>query len=694
MVKSTDHLRLRRVVAFLWGFTFILLYRYALDSLYPFWARQLRLSLFATLVALIVFISFWWHFHYHKIKKRRGTAFTLFVVLNSAVLFAALAFTESYQFIFPVYFGLQVILQLFLFGAKLPFFIPDRFFLLIGIITGILPIPVLQDPRLVFGLTTVLAIFPNRFLHEAKLKIPKNKVRMLPFRQTLDFLRFIFLGAAIFGLFDPDMNRSVFYPIATILVVTSLIQVLLFKVDRSKHHIRLGLRMLAFTFLMIGLAYTYFQLNPAKTQFSFLMAFSYTILVFWEALYFKKVVEGYLHREQVIAGCVLSFYIAAYFVTYDWLKIILGIIIVICQIRIVAYVFKKYRWITGVFFAISLAIWSYGLLLGYESSYRSEFWVKGHGHAGNPEHPPIHWLTHFQKGVKLRTDAYPKEVIEAVASRQSYFQSIEFESRPVGFFTIYYNDSDPSTVHLFSKRRLYPYNLEEPWAALKQHLEVKQLNQFYFFLSNVREGLLENYEGPVTIKKTSKKENDKIEFQILLGIKLANYYEKKLKFVRASKVYDQLIKYAKTDPQILLGAANSAKLVSRLEDQIQYLKQYLKLTKDNKVKVLRQLLEIYVSQRKYSKAVKTVNLLIREDQDRILSYMRWLYKIYSDEGVKSRWYSLRSRVNRWRVKKNEPLYQKRKEFLRRVKAKIREVELHHFVKDITSRQETIQFPEN
>ena len=691
MFIRKDSTWLARLVAFFWGFNFVLLFRYSLNRLYPFWAETFSLSLFALGLVLIIFFSFWWYFHHHKRKRKKSVVFALIVAANTAsfLTFILVEGESGYQYLHPLFFSVQLFLQFFLFAAKLPFFIPYRLALISGILPGIIPLELFQNPWVIFLLSAMLSIFPNRTLTEPVLHLEKSKVRMLPLRQSLDFLRFLFLGLALFGIFD--INRDHFYGVTALIILGSLVQLLMLKLDRRKHHIRIGVRLLSVSFMLLGLFYL-LSTRYELVNFNYICATGYVLLAIWEAFYFKKVVEGYLEREQRIIFGVIALTALLYFIDFQWVIILGAVVIILVQVRIVIYIFNRYRWAVGATFLLSISIWGIAIANRYFDSLTHSFFQAGPTHKSNDAVFPPNLITAMQPGKELVTNIYPAEVLTAISSEQNYFRAIKpFTSWPA-FITSLPGYDDKESIFLLDLSRLYPYNRIEAFNELRKFFYDNE-NVFFFINRNPGGGLLDNRGKPVAVKEPPA---DEISSRLLLatGRELGRYFTAQSKYFLAFKNFTDILESTKPAADDYLYAARLSGAISNVSKQVEFLEKYCREHPGPDIKERNILLELYFGLSDFENTTRVAEQLIDDDEENTIVYLKWIYRIHLELGRRFDWYRFQAQVRQWRVEKGSKAEKDKENLLSQVETLMKENPRWDILqKETNERQEFIEFPD-
>ncbi len=688
MLVAHNNIWLARAIALLWGFLFVLLFRFSLNTLYPFWAGQFSLSFSALLLATVVFISFFWYFYHHQRRKRKGWVFSLMVTLNTAIFLTMIVLypADQYLYLFPVFFSLQIIIHFFLFAAKLPFFIPYRLSLVAGIIPGILPLEIFQNPWFIFLLGAAISIFPNRLLYEQSLKLPASQVRMLPLRQSIDFLRFLFLGMATFGIFD--IFRQNFYLVVSILVVSALLQYAMIRLDRRRHHIRQGMLLLGAIFIALGIGYAYLP-------FSIWAGIGYGALALWESLYFKKVVEGYLVREQIIVGATLAICLLAYFITYEWSILLFGIIGILLQFRIITYVFKRYRLLMGGVFVCSLLIWAFGVTLKYQDSFTRQFFNVQPTHT-NLENPGLTWLLRLPAGFEVYTNAFAPEALADYRNTGRYFSKLEYRDISASQTTLWlmnHKEAD-KRIFLFDLDKLRPYRSGIGREKLKAWLTNQGIQHVIYFQSKAGNITFLTESNKITALNKKLTAEQK-EFCRSLGLHLASFYTRELKYVSALATYRELLEIFKKDAGLFLQAARLAGSSNEGALQVEYLKKHIKLSDGPALEEKRLLMELYFNQGKMKDARKLAERLLDDDSENSYTYFKWQYKILLNYPKAVNWREFYRDVKKWRVKKTDVArYENKQKLLVKVREQVkRNPAWYQIQRETNQRQEKLVFPD-
>jgi tetratricopeptide (TPR) repeat protein len=630
------------ILAFLWGLAFVLLFRYALNTLYPFWAVQISLSLFAYLLISIAWFSFWWYFHRYKKPEKKSFWFFLAAFLNSASFLAILYyFSESrYLYGMPFFFSLQIFFQFYIFSSKLPFFLAQRMYLMAGLILGFLPIPYALDPFIIFPLTIVLSFFPAKTLQVHVPDLNLGHTKLLPLRQALDFLRFLFLAFALYGILD--MWRSRFYPILGILVAAVVLQALIHRLHHKKEHIKYGIFLLPAIFLGLAVLWLYLP-------FAYWCAAGYTVLAVWESIYFRKTVEGYLNREQLLAGIALLISICGYFITYEWCILITGLLTIGALLRITAYISTSYRKIiTVMYFSVILA-WSFIAYEKFKQSFTRDFFAAAKSARVQSDFFPVEILSQFGGFSQVKTNVIPDGAVKSM-SEITEKPELVYSHIPAVFLTLFLEIENQfknaESVRIVNMKFAGAYSGSYGYTKLTKYLRMRNFSHVYLYPGEVpheswipprlfqpepAEKIPQIYH-PVSGRMITLQAETSAANAIAASWfkKLAYYYKTRGDYQHSLNYFERLLKFGNTEPGLLRDMASVAGSLGKSSRQIELLQKYISQSgaKENMLAEKKLLMELLFLERKISESAALARSLVKEDAERTISYYRWLYKIF------------------------------------------------------------------
>jgi hypothetical protein len=626
---------LPKVISFFWGFAFIHLFKYNLEKIYPHWNESLGLSFFAYTLFFIAWAAYTFSFFYKKEKFRLFSLIihSIFFINSGIFLFIVANYGENfYLYTYPLLFNFQMGVFIFLFITTMRLIIGYRISLLGGILAGLLSYPYIGNIYIDILLPVFLYLLTTFIIPEKKKIISGNYLRMAVLRESLDFLRYFFLGLAFFGSFDNFRNH--FYLSVFILAIGPLLSFFLLKADKRKHHVKYGISVLALFFLGLAVISNYIHLN-------FSAAAGFSFLTIWEGIYFKKTSEGYLKREIILSGIALTISLFFYIISMEWVLIISAIIVIFAQIRILNYIAKGYRKAIAVLFLISLTAWSISLYFNYNKSYKRGFFVSLRN-TPNPAPPTVNIFGFFTDKTKTYyTNLFPGEFIESMPPQIS--QNIVFKDikSPFLIWNIsWIHRKNPNAVQIYSLDDLKSYKGSPGIEMLNEYLISNEISNVYFYSKKDQVFTYPmNFQPGLKINSSFLTPEEILKF----GKSLALWYIEKKEYDFAVSIYLELLQSFEST-NLYRSIANLYGITGNTGGQMEYRQKVYSRpdsTKDDKI----NLMELYFLFGQNQNAYEICDYLIsREPYD--ISLYEWKYKI------------IRSRNNRFQLEalKNNLLY--------------------------------------
>lgn len=672
-----------RLTALIWGFTFILLFRYSLNTLYPFWSGEIRLSLFGVLFALLLWVAFLFNLRFNLSGQRGGWSFALIVFLNTVIfLYIIYTFSESkYQYWFPLLFSLQVVIQFFLFGTKLSFFLYYRLSLLMGILPGVLFIRELQNPWVIFSAVAVLSFLPGHLLKKTEVKLPHSSVQMLPLRQSIDFARFLLLALALHGILDQFRDR--FYLSVSILVIGSLLQFIILKVHRRKEHIRYGI-------LYLGVIFAAGAVMFYAMPLTYWTASGYAVLALWESVYFQRTVEGYIKRERMIITVIFLIAAAFYFIELPWIILTAGFIFILIQLRILLYIRKKTRQSAQLIFLASLVLWGVLIFVKYGESLTSDFFTMPRKirPAADFHSPHLLFRTSTEE---IKTNLYPQKVIREYNRQRPQSRIRPLYSSPPGALL--------TTALLLNHDLEYLLSLPVPYHRNPGRNLLDSFQKAY----RAHTADLRHLQKPAGSSDTPNRENTETR-EIEPGADLftfasiyREYAEKNENYTLALQITEYMLKIFTDRPALLKKAALLSGATGDIESQIDYLLAYREQSEpeaDN-IETATILMELYLLTDDPEESREWAEYLLREDSQNAIKYYRFIYRTLIGNADKYDWQKFYYRFRRWQPTQNNlSLREEKSVLLRQIEEKIAaNPDWYEIFNEELELQETIQFPE-
>ena len=464
-------------IAILWGITIGVFFRFSLDQLQPFW--DIRISFLVYILITTIWFSFFWHFRSYRNRSKKSF-FSYSTILINTGLFLFLVYWlgyAEYLLIYPLLFSIQVILHFFLLATKLPYFLFYQLPVAIGIFIGVLPIEYFQKAVPLFLFSSSLSIFSSKFLYSVKPANLRGSRRMLFLRVTLDFIRFLFIGFAFIGIFD--LYRTQFYILVTIFIIGLFLQKLIQKFQYKKSHIRYGIIVLPFLFIILSASYPYLP-------FSYWAITGYFLLAIWKTLYLIKPFDGHLRREYALLGSIILLSLFAHFLTIEWGQILLLGLIFMSLIFIYVHVLMKYRSSISFLLLMSVLIWGGTFIYKFWDIHTKDIWELTSEKTSKIDPISVYSLVGFQKGSHFKTNLFPKNVIELINHRQKYHKGLDHFNIPPVFMTLYFNilsilNDEENTIFLIDLKEYRPYLKANNRSKLFRYISELDMDHIYIF---------------------------------------------------------------------------------------------------------------------------------------------------------------------------------------------------------------------
>ncbi|MDH4200211.1 MAG: hypothetical protein OEV66_07530, partial [Spirochaetia bacterium] len=507
-----------RISAFVWGYSFIHLFKYILDNIYPFWSQTTNISLFAYILIFVAWLSYTLFFNFRPYRNFIPRLVYHVIFLANAAIFYILIVKmgeQKYLYFFPLYFTFQFFIYFFLFTSMFPAIMRHRISILAGILPGLVTYPYIGNIYIDIFLPAVVYLMPYNFFTEMRTSHSKSQLRMLPLRQSVDLLRYIFLGLAFYGIFD--IYREQFYLSAFLIALGPALSSFLQFVDKKKHHIKYGMYIFAIFFIAGAILYR-------NLPIAYWAASGFCFLTIWEGLYFKKTAEGDLKREQMLSGTALVLVICFYFISPEWVVIISAILIVLIQSRIAVYIAKSYRKTLSVLFGLSLFAWLGAITFSYTESFKRDFFS---ALTQKKEHAPVPLSVldlGREKNVPLASNLFPEEVIKEFSAKHTSSLIYVRTWAPDFLFEILrLHKLHPDVQQIYDLKDLKPYKTKTGQKYIFEFLNLYSIQNVFLYESE-SPGVYFN-EFTSNVFKTSITRSDFNKEEIFeFGTSLANWY--------------------------------------------------------------------------------------------------------------------------------------------------------------------------
>ena len=619
MLSQTAYTWIARTSAFFWSFAFIQLFSYILDNIYPFWSGTISLSLFAYLLIFIVWAAYSLFFYLkpHRNKIPRIIYHVIFSI-NAVVFFLVLSGIgeKNYLYLYPVFFSFQLIIYFFFISSIFPALLPFRISVLAGLIPGFITYPYIGNIYIDIIMPGIVYFMPLSIFKFSRTSFSTGHQRMLPLRMSIDFLRYLFLGISFYGIFD--IYRERFYVTMFILAIGPVLSYFFMIADKKKHHIKYGILLLGICFISSAFLYLYIPLN-------YWAAISFFTLTVWEGIYFKKIVEGDLKREQILSGIALVLGILFYAISLEWLAIISGIIVFLLQLRILIYTSKGYRKSISLLFGLGLLIWAFTIFIAYSNSYKRSFLANPKIRETLP--PPSLKILNLikDKNTVMITNLIPPTLAEDF-SRQYGVKVISFDVHSFLFLSqvqkMFMNY--PNAIHLYTLKNLKPYGEKNGFSYVFKMAKLNHINSLYIYDALVPDQY-QNGLQTFSLNDTPDTRLLPIEAWYSFAKKLSDMYATQKKDEHSLRVMHEMEKWY-DQPVIYREIMHIYGIQGDTENQIKYgQKLYDSGKSTNEDKLL--LLELYFLSGDIEKASRLCEELVLSDRENIVTYLEWKYKI-------------------------------------------------------------------
>ena len=623
---------LPRLVAALFALVLVNLFRFTIDNTHIFLAQPVGLTSFAFFISFFLWGSFFYYHHLGNNETFHSKRIFLISLLNISLF---IFFNEDpetkYSLAYPLCFLVQVILNFYLLGSRFYNFLQYRMAVAIGALPGLFYIEFFLSIWFLFPASLLLINLPYRKFFSLSRQKVQSTTRMLPFRLRLDFCRYLFLVTALWSILDG--KREDFPFIFSFLLLGSLIQFLVLRLHKKKEHIRPGLRVLAFILFLLAPSLLVFPINMVS-------AVAYISLTIWESVYFGKIIEGTLKREQIIAGVLLGFGIFANLIQAEHMILVTTCLLTIAQLRILVYLYKDLRHFISILMVLSISSWIAVTYVKLKESEGVAFFK-----------PTVATINIFLSQAQLSTlDSLLKSNAVRTNALPEGFQSTCYEKPLKEFYPLeflvplqlrLYSTLSPKVINLFFAQKTSVYANETNLSILKQNFN-KIKSENIIFLDNYSSGL--------------DQENNSASLDCLYR-ELSTYFQGQRNFEAAVHYYSFLLKKDPQNPELLLKAATLSGSAGRISEQISLLESYIKLNREG-MKEKQLLIELYFLNQDLEKSEALTKELLFRDKENAIFYYQWLIRIAEAQpdffSTRKLYYSLTS----WRPRSRKQEFEK------------------------------------
>ncbi len=635
------------IIPFFWGYYFSVVFRFTLDTLYPFYRPMVSLSIFFLLLLSIVWVSFFWHVFYHKKKRKTFSFYPLVLGLVSALFLFFVHYDnfEKIQYWYPFLLSLALGFYFFLLAYRLPYFIPFKLSFGGGIILGIIPNPILLLPSNLFLAGTMIGFLSLPYLRETVHYAPRGRNKMTPLRQNLDILRFFLLILSFYGILDSF--RHYFFGLLALYSMGFLLQFILLQYHKKRFHIRFGIISLGGFFLVFGIVFIHLPIH-------FTLALMYVFLANWETLYFKKSVESYVEKEQLLFGVILAIGFLLYHIHYKWLFLPVSIFIVAIQFFILRYTYKKYRRALVYLFVVSLATWGYAAYSASSATATESFWISPLKSKLSDKIPDAEMAFLFPRNSEITTNLFPPEIIQKFNEKQNFYKIVKFSEQsaflpPMKYLIMNFLERKENHFYLCRIPETSMYSSDKGNKYLFSFAREHAITNVYFYDPKGDRIFHPSFSSvkPVTFS-IQKMNPDGIPALLILLHEMANWYEKNFDYNSSQHLYNRILDIVEhtkkmdissenilshtglNEEKILKKMADLAGFNVKLKEQIMFLEKYIHYRKDterSKITERRFLMELLFYDGRYADSRKEANFLITDDPQSAHSYFEWIIRI-------------------------------------------------------------------
>lgn len=609
--------------AFLQGFASIVFFRALLDDLYPFYRGIFPLSQFALLVFALGYVAAALHRPTGSTRWRRLLA-TLLLALPAAGSLIALyhfAGREKALLMLPLPVTAVSLFLWYELSRHAFVFVAAKVWLLAGATVAFFAAglrefaPFAPACALVAIALARLQVAPAwQVVHE----------RIVPLRQLIDFMRYLFLAQAFHGVLG--QNRGNLIAVVAFCMAGLAIPQLIRLFRARRPHIQSGLRGLPLIYL--GLAGLFNVLH-----YNLWGALAYTLLASWEGVYFARAHEVYLPREKILAGVAIASGLVAYYISTEWLQILAGSLVTLFLTGILVYVAKNWRKAITALFALAVVGWLVALQWKYTHSVTRDFYrpaVSKLRSAQVPDTSLVMTIMRLQKstGKTIRTSLLPDELLADAAWRSENIASFQADPATLVLRIAYACgiQREPA-VYIFDEKSLGIY--ADPAALLV-------LREFFSRFPHCQMFLAENQALREVTNPSLILQSDLVQLQNLTPedaariLGLARIVKKRDLTAESQALYEQVFRFYREDPVFLRELSTLAAARGQIERQIEILTILISLRRDNTTYDKKLLMELYAIRNERRKSAALAYEILSEGIESPLAMFAFLQKLFSE----------------------------------------------------------------
>ncbi|GEM_PF-2889041 len=646
---------LQSILAFFWGVLFTINVRRLYDYSFPFVKEFLSSSSVAYITGILFLSAFYFAFR-HSSRQSPARIFATALLLTSAAA-SAYFFFKDVRFQFPLAVILLELLVFVLFATRLPPLFSKKAELLTGAFAGIFIGMAEWKPEISLSAALLFAAIPAAFF----LTVSETKPmlhRLTGIRRITDFLRYFLLASIAQGIFET--YRHFFFPAFGLLLAVHALRYLIARFYAKREHIRYGMYFLPVIILFSGIAF-------ARLPLPVWGVLSYGLLSLWETIYFKRSDEAALLHEHLLPLGVLALLLILSFLPIEQITIATGLVLSIASFFLLFFTFKKTRALLISLFAASGVLYA---ALSWQSLDRSL--SKNSKSIASAEQIHAKHLSILPGSNPLSTNVFPEPLVRKL--RQD-----------AGIQVFYFNPSSLFTIQSIGRelsrgREVYyripissPYHAAELQGQIHSHFSGKKV-------------LFEKTNNDISTMPSSTA----TETTLRAGIYSLQYYLGKAEYEKARILAEELRLLFPENSDLLLLHARTLGALGNTAEQIGMLETFFASNGTGFLTERQMLLDLYLLSVRHSETMRLAALLVQQDPDNTLTYMRAMYQSLTKFATPYEWqqfyYKAMNLPNTFQPGKNS--------LLSDIRERIRESPpMYDLFKEELERQETLEFPE-
>ncbi len=644
---------LQSILAFFWGVLFTINVRRLYDYSYPFVEEFLSSSSFAYITGILSLSAFYFAFH-HSSRQSPGRIIAT-GLLMAATAASAYFFFNSLRFYFPLAIVFVELLVLVLFAARLPPLFSQKAELLTGALAGIFMGMAEWKPEITLSAALLFAAIPGFFVTVSETKPMLH--RLTGIRRITDFLRYFLLASLVQGIFET--YRHFFFAAFGLLLAVHALRYLIARFYAKREHIRYGMYFLPVIILFSGIAF-------ARLPLPVWGVLSYGLLSLWETIYFKRSDETALLHEHLLPLGVLALLLILSFLPIEQITIATGLILSIASFVLLFFTFKKTRVLLIFLFAASGVLYAALSWQSLESSLS-----KSSKSITSSEQIHAKHLTILPGSQPLSTNVFPEPLVRKL--RQDAGIQV-FYFNPSSLFTILSIDRELSKGReVYYRIPAYsPYHAAELQGQIHSHFSGKKV-------------LIETTKDDISIMPSSTTETT-----LRAGIYSLQYYLGIAEYEKARILAEELRLLFPENSDLLLLHARTLGALGNTSEQIRMLETFFAGNGTGFLAERQMLLDLYLISGRHSETMQLAAMLIQQDPENTLTYMRAMYQSLTKFATPYEWQQFYYKA----LNLPNASQQGKHSLLSDIRERIRESPpVYDLFKEELERQETLEFPE-